>query len=86
MILPNLEYCCAVFRGCGKGNEEELERLQRCAAGIVFKTVHLSQDMASGLGWDPLKTKREKYIVKLVKNNYCLGGQAPSYISDYFRW
>ena len=29
MILPNLEYCCAVFHGCGKGNEEELERLQR---------------------------------------------------------
>ena len=28
MILPNLEYCCAVFHGCGKGNEEELERLQ----------------------------------------------------------
>ena len=31
MILPNLEYCCAVFHGCGKGNEEELERLQRRA-------------------------------------------------------
>ena len=41
--------------------------------------------MASGLGWDPLKTRREKHIAKLVKNNYCLGGQAPSYFSDYFR-
>ena len=68
MILPNLEYCCAVFHGCGKGNEEELERLQRRAARIVLKTVHLStQDMASGLGWDPLKTRRKKHIVKLVK-------------------
>ena len=75
MILPNLEYCCAVFHGCGKGNEEELERLQRRAARIVLKTVHLStQDMASSLGWDPLKTRREKHIVKLVKN--CLDGQA----------
>ena len=83
MILPNLEYCCAVFHGCGKGIEEELERLQRCAARIVLKTVHLStQDMASGLGWDPHKTRREKHIVKLVKN--CLDGQA-SYFSDYFR-
>ena len=83
MILPNLEYCCSVFHGCGKGNEEELERLQRRAARIVLKTVHLStQDMASGLGWDPLKTRREKHIVKLVKN--CLDGQAPSYISYYF--
>ena len=40
MILPNLEYCCAVFHGCGKGNEEELERLQRRAARIVLKTVN----------------------------------------------
>ena len=84
MILPNLEYCCAVFHGCGKGNEEELERLRSRAARIVLKTVHLStQDMASGRGWDPLKMTREKHIVKLVKN--CLDGQAPSYFSDYFR-
>ena len=32
MILPILEYCCDVFQGCGKGNEEELERLQSRAA------------------------------------------------------
>ena len=83
MILPNLEYCCSVFHGCGKGNEEELERLQVRAARIVLKTGHLStEDMASGLGWDSLKTRREKHIVKLVKN--CLDGQAPSYISYYF--
>ena len=62
MLLSNLEYCCAVFHGCGKGNEEEVESLQRRAARIVLKTVHSStQDMASGLGWDPLKTRREKH-------------------------
>ena len=73
-----------MFHGCGKGNEEELERLQARAARIVLKTGHLStEDMASGLGWDPLKTRREKHIVKLVKN--CLDGQAPSYFSDYFQ-
>ena len=59
MLLPNLEYGCAVFRGFGKGNEEELESLQRRAARIVLKTVHLcTQNMASGLGWDPLKTRK----------------------------
>ena len=81
MILPNLKHCCAIFHGCGKGNEEELKRLQRHAARIVLKTVHLStQDMrASGLDWDPLKTRREKHIVKLVKN--CLHGKAPSYFN-----
>ena len=51
MILPNLEYCGAVFHGCGKGNQEELERLQAHAARIVLETVHLStQDMRSWLG------------------------------------
>ena len=50
MILPNLEYCCAVFHGCGKGNEEELALLQRRAARIVLTDGALStQDMASGL-------------------------------------
>ena len=86
MTLLNLEYCCAVFHGCGKGNEEELKCLQKRAARIVLKTLHLSTEdkiMASGLGWDPLKTRREKHIIKLVKN--CLDGQAPSYFSDYFR-
>ena len=72
------------FHGCGKGNEEELERLQRSAARIMLKTVHLStKDMASGLGWDPLKMRREKQIIKLVRN--CIDGQAPGYFSDYFR-
>ena len=86
MILSNLKYCCAIFHGCGKGNEEEyLERLQRRAARIALKTVHLStEDMAaSSLGWDPLKTRRERHIIKLVKNR--LDGQAPSYFSDFSR-
>ena len=62
-----------------------MERLQRRAARIALKIVHLStEDMAaSSLGWDPLKTRREKHIIKLVKNR--LDGQAPSYFSDYSR-
>ena len=52
-------YFVAVVR---RGIEEELERLQRRAARIVLKMVHLStQYVASGLGWDPLKMKRETY-------------------------
>ena len=38
MILPNLKYCCAVIHGCSKKNEE-LERLQKRAAGIVLKVI-----------------------------------------------
>ena len=41
-----------------------------------------TRDYVAKTGWDPLKTRREKHIVKLVKN--CLDGQAPSYdIHDY---
>ena len=53
MILPNLEYCCAVFHGCGKGNEEELERLQSRAARIVLTDgtfVHARYGFQSSLG------------------------------------
>ena len=69
-ILPNLKHCCAVFHGCSKKNEE-LERLQKRAPGIVLKTVHLStQDMVSGLGWDPLKTRGVKHAISVeAKSN-----------------
>ena len=51
----------------------------RRAARIVLKRVHLStKDMASGLGWDSLKTRREKHTIKLVRN--CIDGQAPSQV------
>ena len=55
MILPNLEYCCAVFHGCGKGNEEELERMQNRAASIVLVLtdgafVHARYGFQSWLG------------------------------------
>ena len=67
-----------------KEMKKNWKRLQRSAARIVLKMVHLcTQDIASDLGWDPLKTRREKHILKLVKN--CLDGQVPSYFSDYFR-
>ena len=50
----------------------------------MLKTVHFStEDMTSGLVWDPPKRGREKHIIKLVKN--CLDGQAPSYFADYFQ-
>ena len=83
MILPILDYCSTVFHGCGKGNEEELERLQRRGGRIVLNTAHLSNEQLGDLGWDLLKLRREKRIVKLVKK--CMDGEAPSYFSDYFQ-
>ena len=53
MILPVLDYCGAVLHGCGKGNEEELERLQRRGCRIILNTARLStEEMVNYLGWD----------------------------------
>lgn len=41
MILQTLDYSGAVLHGCGKGNEEDLERLQRRGGRIVLDTAHL---------------------------------------------
>ena len=84
MILPILDYCGAVFHGCGKGNEEVLERLQRRGGRIVLNTAHLStEQMVTSLGWDTLTRRRENHIVNLVEK--CLKGTAPSYFSEYFQ-
>ena len=37
MVLPVLDYCDAVWRECGQGNSDKIERLQRRAARIVIK-------------------------------------------------
>ena len=69
MILPILDYCGAAFDGCGKGNEEGLECLQRRGGRIVLNTAHLSTDqMVTSLGWDTLTRRRENHIVKLVES------------------
>ena len=53
MILPILDYCGTVLHGCGRGNKEELERLQRRGGRIVLNTAHLStEEMVNYLGWD----------------------------------
>ena len=56
------------FHGCGKGNEEELERLQRRAARRVLKTVHMStQDMASSLGGTLLRREERNISSNLSR-------------------
>ena len=82
MILPILDYCGAVFYRCGKGNEEDLECLQRRAGKMVLDTAHLSTEQTfTSLGWDTLMRGRENHIVKLVEK--CLKGMAASYFSKY---
>ena len=66
---PILDYCGAVFHGCGRGNEkglEYLECLQRRGGRIVLNTAHLStEQMVTSLGWVSLTRRRENHIAKL---------------------
>ena len=69
MILPILDYCGALFHGCGKGSEKVLERLQRRGGRIVLNTAHLStEQMVTSLGWDTLTRRREITLLIWLKS------------------
>ena len=58
MILFTLDHCGAVFHGCGKGNEEVLERPQKHGGGTVLNIAHLSTEhMVTSLRQDTLTRK-----------------------------
>ena len=69
MILPILDYCCVVFHGSGKGNEEELECLQRRGGRIVLNVTHLSTEgMTAKLGWDFLRSEEKTTLSSSSKS------------------
>ena len=83
MFLPILDYCGAVFHGCGKSNEEGLECLQRRVGRIVLNTAHLStEQMALCLTWDTLMKRRENHIVNPVEK--CFNRMAASFSPNIF--
>ena len=67
-IRPVMEYCDTVWACCGKGNAQELERLQNRAARIVTKCNN-SDTALSNLKWASLECRRERHIFNLVKKS-----------------
>ena len=63
-IRPVMEYGDTVWTCCGKGNAQELERLQNRAARIVTKHSHTA---LSNLKWDSLECRRERHVFNVVK-------------------
>ena len=56
MVLPVLDYCDAVWHEYGQGNSDEIERLQRRAARIVYFKAALKLStiqILTNLGWEP---------------------------------
>ena len=84
MILPMLDYCDIVWQGCGQGNCDSLERLQRRAAkqihpnsGIEIDTLSLTLKLVL------LTDRRKAHTSILVKK--CLIGFVPPYFLNYFK-
>ena len=78
MILPTLDYCDIVWQGCGQGNCDSLERLQRRAAkqihpnsGIEIDTLSLTLKLVL------LTDRRKAHTSILVKK--CLIGFVPPF-------
>lgn len=80
-IRPVMEYGDAVWTCCGKGNAQELERLQNRAARTVTKCSN-SDIALSNLKWANLECRRERHVFKLVKKS--LRGQCPQFLRNYF--
>ena len=66
LILPLIDYCDNVWGCCGKVNSDKLEKLQRGTAHIVIRT-HRNDDALKFLKYEPLKIRRDHYLLRLVK-------------------
>ena len=80
-IRPVMEYGDTVWTCCGKGNAQELERLQNRAARIVTKRSYIDT-VLSNLKWDSLECRRERQVFNLVKKS--LRGQCPQFLRTHF--
>ena len=66
MILPLFYYCCVIWDGCGKTNQQYLEKLQRRAAGIIEGHRVNQTDLIHIFSWPSLELRRVYHICLLV--------------------
>ena len=66
MILPLFDYCCVIRDGCGKTNQQYLEKLQRRAAGIIEGHRVNQTDLIHIISWPSLGLRRVYRICLLV--------------------
>ena len=84
MILPALDYCDVVWQGCGQGNIDSLEKLQRRAAKLIHpKSGIETNELLIKLKLIALEYRRRVHIVIFVKK--CLLGIVPPYMLNYIQ-
>ena len=84
LILPHLNYCCAVWGCIGNGLSLRLEKLQNRAARMItgFSWYVRSAQILRALNWESLADRRAKRLKSLMfktPNNLL-----PEYLSDKF--
>ena len=79
MVLPLFNYCCVIWDGCGKTNQQHLEKLQR-AVGIIEGHRINQTDLIQIFTWPSLGLRRVYHICLLV--NKWLNNMALEYLLD----
>ena len=85
MVLPVLDYCDVAWHKCGQGNSDNIERLQRRAATIVyFKAAPKlpTDQILTNLGWEPYYFRRRTHMLIFV--NECISNRVPRYLFNHF--
>ena len=58
MVLPLFNYCAEVWDGCGIGNKNYLDKLNRRAASIIERRPVKASELHTALGWPSLQAQR----------------------------
>ena len=84
LILPNFDYCSAVWGCIGSGLTRKLQKLQNRAARIITGSSYdiRSAQILSDLDWPNLAQRRANHLEKLMFKT--MNNQVPEYISEKF--
>ena len=84
LVLPHLDYCCAVWMECGVTLCQQIERLQNYGMRIITSSPRLthSADLRKELKWVTLEKRRQ--MLRLTTVHKCLHRKAPQYLCAKF--
>ena len=84
LILPNFDYCSAVWGCTGSGLTRKLQKLQNRAARIITGSSYdiRSAQILSDLDWPDLVQRRANHLEKPMFQT--MNNEVPEYISEKF--
>ena len=84
LIQPHFDYCSAVWDGLTQHLSEKLQKLQKRAIRVTFKSSYdtSSRCLLNSLVWDRLSVRRAKQKANLMYK--CINNLAPAYFCNLF--